>query len=68
MRRLHLLESVVFVLAFLIGFAGFMNARAQEVTAAITGTVTDPSGAPITGGNRQGARYRQRHHLDGGNE
>ena len=40
------------ILAVLVAFVGLsMPAWAQEVTAAIVGTVTDPSGAPINGAN-----------------
>ncbi len=42
----------VVVLLTLVGIAGMMTrAMGQEVTAAIVGTVTDPSGAPIKGAN-----------------
>jgi len=42
--------KVGFVVLLLIGVLGVLQpAWSQEVTAAIVGTVTDPSGAPITG-------------------
>src|SRR5689334_18828500 len=42
--------KVGFVVLLVIGVLGVLQpAWGQEVTAAIVGTVTDPSGAPITG-------------------
>ena len=42
--------SVVLVLSLLVALVAMgRNARAQEVTASIVGTVSDPSGAPING-------------------
>jgi hypothetical protein len=39
----------VLVVLTLIGIVGTISAMAQEVTAAIVGTVTDPSGVPVKG-------------------
>ena len=47
------------ILAFVI--ASSLLVSSQEVTAAIVGTVTDPSGAPIKGASVTATRYRPRH-------
>ena len=44
------LSRIGFSLVILLGLFSVMQpARAQQVTAAITGTVVDPAGAPING-------------------
>jgi Carboxypeptidase regulatory-like domain/TonB dependent receptor len=47
MKKLQLMGTILAML--LAVFIGVKPLSAQEVTAAITGTVTDPSGAPIAG-------------------
>ena len=49
MNRLRLSCYAITIVAFIVLLCGTHNVRAQEVTATITGTVTDPSGAPIAG-------------------
>jgi hypothetical protein len=48
MTRLHLFAALALFAALLLGDG---RAAGQQVTAAITGQVTDPSGAPIAGAN-----------------
>jgi len=43
------LISFALVLLLFVGVLGSLPLSAQEITAAIVGTVTDPSGAPISG-------------------
>src|SRR5262250_87312 len=49
MRKMQCLGLGVVICALAALLAGANAAWAQEVTAAITGTVTDPSGAPLAG-------------------
>ncbi|MBV9072396.1 MAG: TonB-dependent receptor, partial [Acidobacteria bacterium] len=49
-RRLHALRGLFLSIGIFAAFAlASQNGFAQEVTAGITGSVTDPSGAPIVG-------------------
>jgi len=59
----------VVVLLTLVGIAGMMTrAMGQEVTAAIVGTVTDPSGCSDQRRQRQGNGTGARHRVECGNE
>ncbi len=49
MKKLHSMAVIVFCLALALLICGANAAFAQEVTATITGTVTDPNGAAIVG-------------------
>src|SRR5215831_19423568 len=49
MRKTRYLELGMAICALAALMCGARLARGQEVTAAITGTVTDPSGAPLAG-------------------
>lgn len=51
MNKLRLCCYAIASLAFFLLVCTTQSVRAQEVTATITGTVTDPSGAPIAGAN-----------------
>jgi len=48
MRHLARVGLGFFLLALMVGSIGKF-APAQEVTGGVVGTITDPSGAPITG-------------------
>jgi hypothetical protein len=49
MKKLHSAKFAVVCVALVALLVGAAAARGQDVTATITGTVTDPSGAPIAG-------------------
>ena len=63
-----LASGFVVFLAFVGLVAVLTPAWGQEVTAAIVGTVTDPSGAPVKGATVAGHRCRSRNGLDRANE
>src|SRR5207248_315837 len=49
--KLHLMRGAVALLLLIAFPAGFQPAWTQEVTAAVTGSVVDPTGASIVGAN-----------------
>jgi hypothetical protein len=51
MKKLQSLALALCCLAFIVSICGASATFAQEVTATITGTVTDPSGAAVAGAN-----------------
>ena len=65
MKKLQSLLVAVFCLSLVLLMCGANAAFAQEVTATITGTITDQSGAAIAGANCHCQVRRARHHLYG---